>query len=403
MGDALGSSVAGEVQERFPRKLRMGMVGGGRDAFIGAVHRRAAMLDGGVELVAGAFSSTPEKSVASGLDLYVPRERIYGSWQEMVEVESKMPADQRLDFVSVVTPNHLHYPVSMALVEAGFHVACDKPLCHTVEQAMDIVRAVRKNDVYFAVTYNYTGYPMVKQARAMVQSGELGEILKVIVEYPQGWLAQPIDADGQKQAAWRTDPARSGVAGCMGDIGSHAENLASYITGLELSAVCANLSVFVPGRRLDDDGDVLLRFTNGAKGILTASQISVGDENNIRIRVWGAKKALAWVQENPNYLHVYSNDGPEQVYKRGNGYNVPAAAAATRLPTGHPEGYFEAFGNIYKNLTDSIRCKISGVKPSEIMLDFPGPVDGARGVYFIHQVVENSASGVKWSPFEFRV
>ena len=393
MGDALGSSTAGGAQERFPRKLRMGMVGGGR----------AAMLDGGVELVAGAFSSTPEKSLASGLDLYVPQDRIYGSWEQMVEVESKMPEDQRLDFVSVVTPNHLHYPVSIAFVKAGFNVACDKPLCHTVEQAMDIVHAVRDNDVFFAVTYNYTGYPMVKQARAMVQNGELGEILKVIVEYPQGWLATPVDAEGQKQAAWRTDPARSGIAGCMGDIGSHAENLVSYITGLEITAVCANLSIFVPGRRLDDDGDVLLRFSNGAKGILTASQVSVGEENNLRIRVWGTKAALAWAQENPNYLHIYSNDGPEQVYKRGNAYNVAASAAATRLPTGHPEGYFEAFGNIYKNFTDSIRAKLSGVAPDEIASDFPGPVEGARGVYFIHKVVESSASDLKWTPFTFQV
>ncbi len=402
MGDALGSSTAGAVQERFPRKLRMGMVGGGRGAFIGAVHRRAAMLDGGVELVAGAFSSTPEKSRASGLDLYVPEDRIYGTWEEMLEVESRMPEDQRLDFISVVTPNHMHYPVSIAFVKAGFNVACDKPLCHTVEQAMDIVNAVRENNVYFAVTYNYTGYPMVKQARALVQSGELGEIRKVIVEYPQGWLAEPVD-ESNKQAAWRTDPARSGIAGCIGDIGSHAENLVSYITGLEISAVCAHLSTFVPGRRLDDDGDVLLQFSNGAKGILTASQISIGEENNLRIRVWGTKAALAWVQENPNYLHVYRNDAPEQIYKRGNGYNVPAAAAATRLPTGHPEGYFEAFGNIYKNFTDAIRAKISGVEPDEITLDFPGPVEGARGVYFIHKVVESGASDAKWTPFHFEV
>jgi predicted dehydrogenase len=402
MGDALGSATAGAAQERFPRKLRMGMVGGGRDAFIGAVHRRAAMLDGGVELVAGAFSSTPEKSRESGLDLYVPEDRIYGTWEEMLEAESQMPEDRRLDFVSVVTPNHMHYPVSIAFVKAGFNVACDKPLCHTVEQAMDIVKAVRESDVYFAVTYNYTGYPMVKQARAMIQNGELGEIRKVIVEYPQGWLSEPTD-EGNKQAAWRTDPARSGIAGCIGDIGSHAENLASYITGLEITGVCANLSIFVPGRQLDDDGDVLLQFSNGAKGLLTASQISVGEENNLRIRVWGTKGALSWVQENPNYLHVYSNDAPEQVYKRGNGYNVAAAAAATRLPTGHPEGYFEAFGNIYKNFGDAIRAKITGVEPDEITLDFPGPVEGARGVYFIHKVVESGASDAKWTPFDFQV
>ncbi len=403
MGDALGSSVSGEAQERFPRKLRMGMVGGGRDAFIGAVHRRAAMLEGGVELVAGAFSSTPEKSLASGLDLYVPENRIYGSWQEMVEAESQMPEDQRLDFISVVTPNHLHHPVSMAFIEKGFNVACDKPLCHTVEQAMEIVNAARDNDVIFAVTYNYTGYPMVKQAKAMVDAGELGEIRKIIVEYPQGWLAAPIDQEGQKQAEWRTDPARSGIAGAMGDIGSHAENLLSYITGLEIEALCAHITTFVPNRRLDDDGDVLLRFANGAKGILTVSQVSVGEENNLRIRVWGTKKALSWAQENPNYLHIYSNEDPEQVYKRGNGYNVAASAAATRLPTGHPEGYFEAFGSIYKNFTDAIRAKVVGVEADEIVRDFPGPVEGARGVYFIHKVIESGQSDTKWIPFDFHV
>lgn len=403
MSEALGSRIAGEAQERFPRKLRMGMVGGGRGAFIGAVHRRAALFDGGVELVAGAFSSTREKSLESGRDLYLPEDRIYGSWEEMVEAESKMPEDQRLDFISVVTPNHLHYPVSMAFIQAGFNVVCDKPLCHTVEQAMDIVRAVRENNVLFAVTYNYTGYPMVKQARALVRSGALGEIVKVIVEYPQGWLAQPAEMMGNKQAEWRTDPARSGIAGCIGDIGTHAENLLSYITGLEIEAICADLTTFVAGRRLDDDGNILLRFKNGAKGILTASQVSVGEENNLRIRVWGTKAGLAWSQENPNYLHVISNDGPEQIYKRGNAYNAPEAAAATRLPSGHPEGYYEAFANIYKNFTDAIRAKLSGREPSGNALDYPGPVEGARGVYFIHKVVESSASDRKWTPFEFKI
>ncbi|MGI6367400.1 MAG: Gfo/Idh/MocA family protein [Anaerolineae bacterium] len=399
MGDALGSATAKQAEERFPRKLRMGMIGGGRGAMIGAVHRRAAMLDGGVELVAGAFSSTAEKSLESGRDLYVPDDRIYGSWQEMLEAESAMPEDKRLDFVSVVTPNHVHYPVALAFAKAGFNVACDKPLCHTVEQAMDLVKATDDNNIVFAVTYNYTGYPMVKQARRMVREGELGELRKVIVEYPQGWLSERIEADGQKQASWRTDPARSGVAGAMGDIGSHSENLMSYITGLEIESICADLTTFVPGRPLDDDGNILLRFKGGAKGILQVSQVTVGEENGIKIRVWGTKAGIAWEQENPNYLRVVSNTDPVKVMARANGYLYEEAAAASRIPTGHPEGYFEAFGNIYKAFTDTIRAKILGVEPSPLALDFPGPREGARGVYFIHRSVESSASDVKWLPY----
>jgi predicted dehydrogenase len=394
--------VSGKSEEAFfPRKLRMGMVGGGRGAFIGAVHRRAAMFEGTVDLVAGAFSSTPEKSKASGRDLYVPEDRIYGSWEEMLEKESAMPDDQRLDFVSVVTPNHMHYPVSKAFVEAGFNVACDKPLVLTVEQAMDLVEAVEENDVVFAVTYNYTGYPMVKQARCMVQNGELGEIRKVIVEYPQGWLAEPIEEEGQKQAEWRTDPERAGAAGCIGDIGTHCENLVSYITGLEFDAICADLTTFVEGRDLDDDGNILLRFEGGAKGILTASQIAQGQENSLSIRVWGTKAGLEWHQEDPNYLHVRSNTAPEQIYKRGNDYVCEAAAANSRIPSGHPEAFFEAFANIYKNFGDTIRARILGIEPSEIMLDYPGVVEGARGVYFIHKTVESSESDQKWTPFDF--
>ncbi len=399
MSDALGSATAKQAEERFPRKLRMGMVGGGRGAMIGAVHRRAAMLDGGVELVAGAFSSTPEKSLESGRDLYVPEDRIYGSWQEMLEAESAMPPEKRLDFVSVVTPNHVHYPVSLAFANAGFNIVCDKPLCHTVEQAMDLVKAAEDNDIVFAVTYNYTGYPMVKQARRMVEEGELGEIRKVIVEYPQGWLSERIEAVGQKQAEWRTDPARSGIAGAIGDIGSHSENLMSYITGLEIEAICADITTFVPGRLLDDDGNVLLRFKNGAKGILQVSQIAVGEENGLKIRVWGTKAGLRWEQEDPNYLYVVSNTEPVKIYKRGNGYLYEEAAAASRIPTGHPEGYFEAFGNIYKAFADTIRAKISGVTPDKLASDFPGPREGARGVYFIHKVVESSQSDIKWLPY----
>jgi predicted dehydrogenase len=398
------SMVSGKNQDVFfPRKLRMGMVGGGRDAFIGAVHRMAAQLDGQVDLVAGALSSTAEKSIASAKDLYVPRG--YGSWEEMVEKESALPEDGpdgRVDFVSIVTPNHMHYPVAKAFVEAGFHVVCDKPLVHTVEQAMDLIDAVEAGDVVFGVTYNYTGYPMVKQARCLVRQGALGEIRKVIVEYPQGWLSERVETDGNKGAVWRTDPALSGVSGCIGDIGSHCENLVSYVTGLEMEAICADLTAFAPGRQLDDDGNILLRFTNGAKGILTASQISPGQENSLSIRVWGTKAGLEWRQEEPNYLLVRSNDGPEQIWKRGNGYLCEAAQAAGRLPSGHPEAFIEAFANIYKNVTDTIRARILDIEPSDIMLDFPTVVDGARGVFFIQKAVESSASDEKWTPARFQ-
>lgn len=394
--------VSGTSSEaRFPRKLTFGMVGGGRDAFIGAVHRRAAMLEGDVDFVAGALSSTPEKALASAKDLYLPEDRSYGSWQEMLEKESARPVGDRIDFVSVVTPNHMHYPVAKAFVEAGFHVVCDKPMVHTVEQAMDLVNAVKANDVLFAVSYNYTGYPMVKQARHMVASGQLGKIQKVIVEYPQGWLLDRIEEEGSKQAAWRTDPSRSGASGCIGDIGSHCENLVSYVTGLELDAICADLTIFAPGRQLDDDGNILLRFQGGAKGILTASQICPGQENNLSIRVWGTKAGLLWRQEDPNYLYVQTNDGPEQIYKRGNGYLCDAAQAAGRIPAGHPEAFIEAFGNIYQNFCNALRAKLMGEAPDAIADDYPKVEDGARGVHFINKAVASSASTAKWTPSEF--
>lgn len=397
--------VSGKNEDAFfPRKLRMGMVGGGRDAFIGAVHRRAAQLDGDVELVAGAFSSTPEKSKASGKDLYLAPERVYGSYQEMIEKELALPEGERIDFVSIVTPNHMHYPVAKAFVEAGFHVACDKPLVHTNEQAADLVKAVREKGVEFLVTYNYTGYPMVKQARQLVRSGALGTLRKVIVEYPQGWLAQRVEDDASaKQASWRTDPARSGASGCIGDIGSHCENLCSYITGLELEAICADLTTFVPGRRLDDDGNILLRFKGGAKGILTASQIAVGQENSLRIRVWGTEAGLEWIQEEPNFLYVISNTEPRKIFKPGNPYVAPEAAANTRLPSGHPEAFIEAFANTYRNFCNTIRARILGIEPSDVMLDFPHVEDGARGVHFINKAVESSASEQKWTPAAFAI
>jgi predicted dehydrogenase len=385
----------------FPRKLKMGMVGGGRDSFIGAVHRRAAQLDGAVELVAGAFSSTPEKSKASARDLYVPENRAYGSYQEMIEEELKLPEGERIDFVSVTTPNHMHFPVSKAFLDAGISVACEKPMVHSFEQAKELAAAIAKTGAIFAVTYNYSGYPMAKQARHMIMNGDLGEIHKIIVEYPQGWLLDAAADATSKQANWRTDPARSGIAGCIGDIGSHCEQLMSYMTGLELDAICADMTTFGAGRRLDDDGNILLRFQNGARGILAASQISPGEENNLMIRIWGSKAGLEWHQENPNYLYVRDNEGPERIYKRGNPYMCPEAVAVTRLPTGHPEAFYEAFANVYKNFTDTIRARILGIEPSEMMLDFPNIIDGARGVYFIEKAVESNASELKWTPAAF--
>ena len=383
---------------KLGRRLRMGMVGGGREALIGSVHRRAAALDGGVELVAGSLSSTPEKAHLSARDLLVPEDCAYGSWQEMLEKESARPEGERLDFVSIVTPNHLHYPIALAFVEAGFNVVLDKPMVHTSEQASSLIDAVERTGVVFAVTYNYPGYPMVKQARHMVRSGTLSGVCYVNVEYTQSWLLTKLEDTGHKQAVWRTDPQRAGLGGTVGDIGTHAENLMSTITGLEIDAICADLTTFVPGRRLDDDAAVLIRFTSGAKGILAASQIATGQENNLSIRVWGTKGAVAWQQEQPNYLTYFPADGPRQVLSRGNDYLCEAAQRASRLPSGHPEAFIEAFANVYRNATDTMCARLRGVGPTELELDFPTVYDGARSVFFVEKVVESSRSDRKWTP-----
>ncbi|TVQ22190.1 MAG: gfo/Idh/MocA family oxidoreductase [Spirochaetaceae bacterium] len=377
--------------------LKLGMVGGGKDAFIGAVHRSAARLDGEFQLVAGAFSSTPEKAIESGRELGVTETRNYPSWEDMLERERRLPADERLDAVSVVTPNHMHYPVSRAFVDAGFNVICDKPLVHTSQQADDLASIVRARGTVFAVTYNYTGYPMVRQARCMVQQGLLGDIRKVIVEYNQDWLANRAEAEGLKQAEWRTDPTRSGIAGAVGDIGSHAENLVSTITGLTLSHICADITTFVNGRLLDDDANVLLRFTSGAKGVLVASQISAGEENDLRIRIYGTRAGLTWIQENPNYLYYKPIGEPEQIYKRGHSYLCPEAKAAQRIPPGHPEAFLEAFANIYRAVAVEIRARQEGREPSPEESDFPSIEAGVRGVRFIESVIASAKSSEKWS------
>jgi predicted dehydrogenase len=384
------------------KKLKMGMVGGGSGALIGAVHRRAAIMDGGVEFVAGALSSTPEKALASGRELGLTDERNYASWERMLNDELSLPEEERVDFVSVVTPNHMHYPIARAFAEAGFNVVLDKPMVHTSEQAEDLTRVVEGSGVVFAVTYNYTGYPMVKQARHMVHEGLLGEVRKVIVEYNQGWLASRLEETGAKQAEWRTDPARSGIAGAIGDIGSHAENLAHTITGLEVSEICADLTTFVEGRRLDDDGNLLIRYEGGAKGVMVASQVSTGEENDLRIRIYGAEGGLEWRQEDPNYLTYKRIGAPIQVFSRGNDYLCEEAKRASRLPAGHPEAFFEAFANVYMSVAATIRARQEQIELDGLPWNFPTVYDGARGVHFIEKTVESSRSDKKWTHASWR-
>jgi predicted dehydrogenase len=345
----------------------MGMVGGGPGAFIGEVHRKAARMDGGIELVAGAFDINPRKSKQMGREQGIDPKRAYPDYETMIEKESELPEDQRIDFVSVTVPNNWHFPIAKGFLEAGFYVMCEKP--------------------------------MTKLARDMVTPGDLGKILKIVVQYPQGWLIRPIEREGQQQASWRTDPKQSGAAGCMGDIGTHACHLAEYISGLKVQQICADLTTFVKGRRLDDDGNCLLRFNKGAKGILHASQVSIGEENNLAIWVYGEDASIEWHQEHPNYLYVNRIDAPQEVWKRGNDYvaeKSPAAGRATRLPFGHPEAFLEAFANNYCNFADTIRAKLERKKADPLFLDFPGVKDGVRGMKFIQAVVKSSDKGAKW-------
>ncbi len=372
------------------------MVGGGIGAFIGGVHRMAAALDGEIELVCGAFSSNPERSRESGAQLSLPPERCYGTFEEMIKGEKRLKPEKRMQFVSIVTPNHVHFaPAKMAL-ENGFHVICDKPLAFNMKEALALEKLVAKTGLIFALTHNYTGYPMVKQARQMIKHGELGPIRKVLVEYPQGWLSTKAEDTGSKQAAWRTDPQRSGIAGAMGDIGTHAENLAEYVTGLHITALCADISTFVKGRLLDDDGNVLLRFNNGAKGVLHASQICAGEENNLNIRVYGEKGGLEWRQMEPNTLIVKWLDKQTQIYRTGIAPLYPESLAHTRIPGGHPEGYLEAFANVYRNFAFCVRARMEGREPDPMYMDFPSVQDGVRGMRFIEKVIASGKSKTKW-------
>ena len=381
-------------------KIRMGMVGGGEGAFIGAVHRMAAALDGEIELVCGAFSSDAERSVHSGVALHLQTERVYSDYQAMMTAEAALPAEQRMQFVAIVTPNHLHFPVAEAALRAGFHVISDKPATFNLAEVLQLREIVQETGLLYGLTHTYTGYPLVKEARARIQRGELGRIRKVVVEYPQGWLADRQEDEDNKQAAWRLDPTRAGVSSCMGDIGVHAANLAEYVSGQKISELCADLSAFVDGRELDDDGSILLRFDGGAKGILFASQVCVGEENALFIRVYGERGGLEWHQQEPNTLWLKWADRPAEMLRTGGGYLGSLATANTRTPGGHPEGYLEAFANLYMAFAGMIRAWEAGEAPDERASDCPGIDEAVRGMTFIELAVAASASDTKWHTFE---
>lgn len=376
-------------------KLRMGMIGGGKDAFIGAVHRIALNMDGLIEISCGALSATPEIAIESGKTLFLPEDRIYTSYEEMIKKESEMPEDKRIHFVSIVTPNFAHFAPAMMALEHGFNVVIEKPMTFTLDEAKQLQKKVEETGLMLCLTHTYTGYPMVKQARKMVANGDFGQIRKIWVEYPQGWLSKLSEREGNAQAAWRTDPAKSGKAGAMGDIGTHAANLAEYISGQKITKLCADINVVVPGRMLDDDGAALLKFDKGASGVLIASQVAAGEENALKIKIHGEKGGIEWHQQEPNTLLVKWYDQPTQIYRAGNGYLDEAAKINCRTPGGHPEGYLEAFANIYRNFAWALAAKIDGKEMTE-KPDFPDVSDGVRGMAFIENVIASGQSDQKW-------
>ena len=378
------------------RKIKMGMVGGGRDAFIGPVHRIAAQMDNKIELVAGAFSSKPEKSRLSGRDLLLLENRVYDNYCQMFQREKALPEGERIDFVSIVTPNNSHYPIAKEALSSGFHVVCDKPMTMNLEEAIALNKEVNSSGLIFCLTHNYTGYPMVKEARQIVMTEGIGMIRKAIVEYPQGWLADELETKGNKQAAWRSDPVFAGASSCMGDIGTHCANLVEYITNLSITEICGDLTTFVPGRKLDDDGSVLLRFDNGAKGILWASQVAIGMENGLNIRIYGEKGTLEWAQEEPNTLWVRWSDKPVEMRRTATDFVGTAASSNARLPAGHPEGYIEAFANIYRAFAEDLSEVIDGKNDRSTLKDYPGSKDGLRGRSFLDAVVRSRSSDYKW-------
>ena len=380
----------------------MGMVGGGKDAFIGAIHRLAANMDGLIEVSCGALSINPEIAVASGEALFLPKERTYLTFDEMIKKEAALPADERIDFVTIVTPNFAHFAPAMMALEYGFHVVIEKPITFSMDEAKQLKQKLDETGLTLCLTHTYSGYPMVKHAKAMVKEGKLGKIRKVWVEYAQGWLSKLSEREGNAQAAWRTDPKKSGKSSVMGDIGTHAAHLAEYITGAKITDVCAELNTMVEGRLLDDDGSVMLKFDNGAKGVLMASQVAAGEENNLKIRIYGEKGGIEWMQHEPNTLHVKWLDQPAQVLRAGGNYGAHLSSTAIqscRTPGGHPEGYLEAFANIYRNFALTLGCKIDGTTPTAEILDFPGIEDGLRGMAFIDNVVASSQSDKKWTPY----
>ena len=384
------------------RKLRMGMVGGGKDAFIGAIHRLAANMDGLIEVSCGALSINPEIAVASGEALFLPKERTYLTFDEMIKKEAALPANERIDFVTIVTPNFAHFAPAMMALDYGFHVVIEKPITFSMDEAKQLKQKLDETGLTLCLTHTYSGYPMVKHAKAMVKEGKLGKIRKVWVEYAQGWLSKLSEREGNAQAAWRTDPKKSGKSSVMGDIGTHAAHLAEYITGAKITDVCAELNTMVEGRLLDDDGSVMLKFDNGAKGVLMASQVAAGEENNLKIRIYGEKGGIEWMQHEPNTLQVKWLEQPAQVLRAGGNYGAHLSSTAIhscRTPGGHPEGYLEAFANIYRNFALTLGCKIDGTTPTAEMLDFPGIEDGLRGMAFIDNVVASSQSDQKWTPY----
>ena len=385
------------------RKLRMGMVGGGKDAFIGAVHRIAANMDGLIEFSCGALSINPEIARESGKELFLPEDRIYLTYEEMIKKESELPADKRIDFITIVTPNFAHFAPAMMALENGFNVVLEKPMTFTLEEAKELQKKVEETGLVLCLTHGYSGYPMVKQARSMVQEDKLGKLRKIIVEYPQGWLSRLTEREGNAQASWRTDPKKSGKSGCMGDIGTHAAHLAEYISGLKITKLCADLNTVVEGRHLDDDGNVLLKFENEVNGVLIATQIAAGEENALSIRLYGEKGGVEWKQHEPNTLLVKWLDEPTQIYRAGNNYPNTLSKIALdncRTPGGHPEGFLEAFANIYRNFARTLLSKLEGKTPTKEMLDFPGVDDGVRGMAFIENVVASGKSTEKWTEFK---
>ena len=384
------------------RKLKMGMIGGGLDAFIGAIHRMAAGIDGLIELSCGALSADPNTAIESGQALLLPVNRTYTSYQEMIQQESQLPAEERMDFVTIVTPNFVHFAPAMMALEHGFHVVIEKPITFTLDEAKQLQQKAKEKGLLLCLTHTYSGYPMVKQAKAMCKDGVFGKIRKIWVEYPQGWLSQLSEKEGNAQAAWRTDPTKSGKAGCMGDIGTHAAHLAEYISGLQITHLCADLNIMVPGRALDDDGNVLLKFNNGAAGVLMASQVAAGEENALKIRIYGEKGGIEWAQQEPNTLLVKWLHQPTQILRAGGNFGDRLSSYAVkncRTPAGHPEGYLEAFANIYRNFALTLSASIEGTEASAEAIDFPTADDGVRGMAFIDNVVASGASNEKWTPF----